>query len=252
VPTYRDRAVVLRTQKLSEADRIVTLLTQYNGKVRAVAKGVRRPSSKFGGRLEPATHIDVQMVRGRTLDIIAQVDEVAGYSRPMRHDYGRFTAGEVMLETVDKLVSEEHEPALRQYRLLIGALHALGKGQLPPTLVLDSFLLRSLAIAGYAPNLAQCARCGAETSGRWFSAASGGLVCEACRPSGATRLDPGVGELLAALLAGEWASPMSAPAGQRAMAHEVVEAFVTWQMEHTLRSLPLLDAQSEALSESGQ
>ena len=242
---------MLRTQKLGEADRIVTLLTQYNGKVRAVAKGVRRPSSKFGGRLEPATHIDVQLVRARTLDIVAQVEMVAGYSRPMRHDYARFTAGEVMLETVDKLVAEEHEPALRQYRLLIGALHALGQGQRPQTLILDSFLLRSLAIAGYAPNLAQCARCGAETSGRWFSAAVGGLVCEACRPSGATRLDPGVGDLLGALLAGEWASPMNATAGQRAGAHEVVESFVTWQLEHTLRSLPLLDSGDAAIPATG-
>jgi len=241
MPTYRDKAVVLRTQKLGEADRIVTLLTQSHGKVRAVARGVRRPSSKFGGRLEPFTHIDVQLVRGRNLDVIAQVETVAGYSRPMRTDYPRFTAGEVMLETVEKLVAEEGEPAVQQYRLLVGALHALGRGDRPSTLVLDSFLLRSLAIAGYAPNLASCARCGTTCDGQWFSASSGGLVCTTCRPSGATRLEPGVSQLLGALLAGDWASTINTDARQRGQAHEVVEAFVTWQMERGLRSLPMLD-----------
>jgi len=234
--------VVLRTQKLGEADRIITLLTQYNGKVRAVARGVRRPLSKFGGRLEPFTHVDVQLVRGRTLDVVAQVETVAGYSRPMRTDYPRFTSGVVMLETVERLVTEEGVPALQQYHLLVGALHALGAGEKPPTLLLDSFLLRSLAIAGYAPNLAVCARCGNDTDRRWFSATVGGLVCPTCRPSGAEQLGPGVGDLLGALLAGDWASTMSAGPQQRNQAHEVVEAFVTWQMEHALRSLPLLDS----------
>jgi len=233
--------VVLRTQKLGEADRIITLLTQYNGKVRAVARGVRRPLSKFGGRLEPFTHVDVQLVRGRTLDVVAQVETVAGYSRPMRTDYPRFTTGEVMLETVERLVTEEGVPALQQYHLLVGALHALGAADKPQTLVLDSFLLRSLAIAGYAPNLAKCARCGGDTDKCWFSAAIGGLVCPTCRPSGAVHLDPGVGDLLGALLAGDWVLAMSAGHQQHSQAHEVVEAFVTWQLEHSLRSLPLLD-----------
>ena len=241
MPTYRDKAVVLRTQKLGEADRIITLLTMTHGKVRAVARGVRRTSSKFGGRLEPFTHVDVQLVCGRNLDVVAQVETVAGYSRPMRTDYPRFTAGEVMLETVEKLVSEEGVPAVQQYRLLVGALHALGRGDRPPTLILDSFLLRSLAIAGYAPNLAACARCGATCDRQWFSAAVGGLVCTTCRPSGATHLDPGVGELLGALLAGDWASTIDTEARQRNQAHEVVEAFVTWQLERGLRSLPMLD-----------
>jgi len=244
MPTYRDRAVVLRTHKLGEADRIVTLLTRYNGKVRAVARGVRRTSSKFGGRLEPFSHVDAQFVRGRTLDVVAQVDTVAGYSGPVRRDYPRFTAGEVMLETADRLVTEEGEPAVQQYRLLVGALHALefgtSDGPRPPTLILDSYLLRSLAVAGYAPALASCARCGDRCAQVWFSATSGGLVCEACRPAGAARLPSSTWVLLGALLAGDWPSTRCG-ADDRQRAHEVVDAFATWHLEHSLRSLSLLD-----------
>ena len=74
VNLYRDDAVVLRTQKLGEADRIVTLLTRRTGRVRAVAKGVRRTKSKFGARLEPFSHVDVQLYTGRSLDIVTQVE----------------------------------------------------------------------------------------------------------------------------------------------------------------------------------
>ena len=245
VPTYRDRAVVLRTHKLGEADRIVTLLTRYNGKVRAVARGVRRTASKFGGRLEPFSHVDVQFVRGHSLDIIAQAETVAGYSKPLRQDYPRFTAGEVMLETADRLVAEEGEPALQQYHLLVGALHALGQGTSdgprPPTMILDSYLLRSLAVAGYAPSLAVCARCGGQCLQQWFSVAAGGLVCSSCRPSGATRLETPTWLLLGALLAGDWPATRQANLAARTQAHELVDAFVTWHLEHALRSLPLLD-----------
>jgi len=244
MPTYRDRAVVLRTYKLGEADRIVTLLTRYNGKVRAVARGVRRTSSKFGGRLEPCSHIDVQLVQGRTLDVIAQVETVAGYSQPLRADYPRFTTAEVMLETADRLIAEEGEPAVQQYRLLIGALHALGGGavQKPPMLILDSYLLRSLAVAGYAPSLGVCARCGAACERQWFSVTAGGLVCPACRPTGASRLDATTWTLLGALLAGDWTTTRTATTADREQAHKAVDEFVTWHLEHSLRSLPLLDS----------
>ena len=69
---YRDESIVLRTQKLGEADRIITLLTRRSGRVRAVAKGVRRTSSRFGSRLEPFTHVDLQIAEGRSLDVVTQ------------------------------------------------------------------------------------------------------------------------------------------------------------------------------------
>ncbi|HEX4087698.1 MAG TPA: DNA repair protein RecO [Trebonia sp.] len=194
---YRDDGVVLRTQKLGEADRIITLLTRQNGRVRAVAKGVRRTKSRFGGRLEPFTHVDVLIHPGRSLDVIQQAEVIRAYGKPLATDYPRYTAGTAMLETAEKFTPVEKEPAIRQFLLLIGGLRALGEADEPddadededpedfedpdaadldagadvdagqpapptrePRLVLDAYLLRSLSLEGYAPALEQCARCG--------------------------------------------------------------------------------------------
>ena len=123
---YRDDGVVLRTQKLGEADRIITLLTRHNGRVRAVAKGVRRTKSRFGARLEPFTHVDVMIHSGRSLDVITQAEVMRAYGTPLVSDYPKYTAGTAMLETAERLTPVEKEPAIRQFLLLIGGLRALG------------------------------------------------------------------------------------------------------------------------------
>ena len=123
---YRDDGVVLRTQKLGEADRIITLLTRHNGRVRAVAKGIRRTKSRFGGRLEPFTHVDVMIHNGRSLDIITQAEVIRAYGTPLVSDYPKYTAGTAMLETAERFTPVEKEPAIRQFLLLIGGLRALG------------------------------------------------------------------------------------------------------------------------------
>ena len=121
MPLYRDEAIVLRTQKLGEADRIVTLLTRRLGKVRAVGKGVRRTKSRFGSRLEPGMHVDVQCYEGRSLDTVTQVETLDPWGDAIARDYPSWTAATAVLETCDRL-TEEHEPALQQYRLLAGAV----------------------------------------------------------------------------------------------------------------------------------
>ena len=122
---------MLRTHKLGEADRIITLLSRRRGKIRAVAKGVRRTSSKFGARLEPFSHVDLQFAVGRTLDVVTQVESLDAFGPALTEDYPTYTAGQVMLETADRLVVEEGEPSLQQYLLLVGALRVLNRG--PPT-----------------------------------------------------------------------------------------------------------------------
>ncbi len=118
----------------------------------------------FGARLELFSHVDLQFATGRTLDVITQAVTLHPYSEPLSHDYERYTTGQVMIETADRLVVEEREPALQQYQLLVGALHALTTvttdGPRPPVMVMDAYLLRAVALAGYAPTLADCARCG--------------------------------------------------------------------------------------------
>ena len=151
---YRDDGIVLRTQKLGEADRIITVLGRGTGRIRAVAKGVRRTKSRFGARLEPFTHVDLMLHPGRSLDVITQAEVIRPYGAPLVADYPRYTAGVAMLETAERFTPEEKEPALRQLLLLIGGLRTLSEGEHDPRLVLDAFLLRSLAVAGYAPALA--------------------------------------------------------------------------------------------------
>ena len=237
VRTYRDEAVVLRTHKLGEADRIVTLLTREHGTIRAVAKGVRRTSSKFGARLEPFMHIDVQLHAGRNLDIVTQVEMLGPHARTIASDYARYTSGTVMLETAERLV-DEHEPSLQQYRLLAGAVRVLASGEHSSTLVLDSYLLRALAIAGWSPSFAECARCGADGPHRAFAAALGGSVCPRCRPPGAASPAPETVTLLAALLAGDWPVADAADERHRREASGLVAAYSQFHLERRLRSMP--------------
>src|SRR3954462_15162960 len=184
MPLYSDEAIVLRPRKLAEADRIITLLTRQHGVVRAVAKGVRRTTSKFGSRLEPFTHVDVQLAEGRNLDTITQTETHDAFAAQLGADYERYTAGTVMLETADRLVTEEKQPSTQQSLRLVGGLRAMVGGERRPGQVLDSYLVRSLAVAGYAPSFSHCARCGEEGPHRWFSPSSGGALCGDCRVSG--------------------------------------------------------------------
>src|SRR5882672_2049423 len=111
---YRDEGVVLRTIKLGEADRIITILTLGHGKIRAVAKGVRKTTSKFGARLEPASRILLQCYKGRELDIVTQ-GETLEANRAIREEYGLLTHAVPMLEAVDQ-VAQEREPTPAVYR----------------------------------------------------------------------------------------------------------------------------------------
>ena len=236
-------------QKLGEADRIITLLTRRNGPVRAVAKGVRRTSSKFGARLEPFGHVDVQFYRGRTLDVITQVETVEGFSSRLVGDYGRYTVGCAVLETAERLAGAEGEPVLRLYLLVVGALRALAEGQRHAPLVLDAFLLRAMAAAGWAPALSECARCGLPGPHRAFSVPAGGVVCPGCRPAGAVTPSAQTLELLDALARGNWQIAEAASAPVCREGSGLVAAHLQWHLERQLRSLPLVE-RSPPLSHS--
>ena len=238
---YRDEAVVLRVQKLGEADRIVTMLTRTQGRVRAVGKGVRRTKSKFGSRLEPFSHIDVQCHIGRNLDIVTQVEAISMFGANLASDYARYTAGTAMLETAERLTDQEHEPATQQYLLLVGGLRALAAGEHAPGLVLDAFLLRSLSVAGWAPSFEACARCGDPGPHRFFSVSGGGVVCNACRPPGSATPAAGTVELLSALLTGDWTVADASEERHRREASGLVAAYLQWHIERGLRSLRLVE-----------
>jgi DNA repair protein RecO (recombination protein O) len=253
VSIYRDDGIVLRTQKLGEADRIVSVLARKSGRIRAVAKGVRKTKSRFGARLEPFTHVDLLLYTGRTLDVITQAETVRSYGEALAADYPRYTTGIAMLETAERFTAIEKEPALRQFLLLVGGLRTLVDGGHEPRLVLDAYLLRSLAVAGYAPALDECAICGARAPSeepededpaqrrssrrRTFGVAAGGLVCTSCwAPGSASAATPTI-DLMSALLRGDWGLADASERRHRVECSGLVAAYVQWHLEHSIRSL---------------
>ena len=134
---YRDQAVVIRTQKLGEADRIVTLISREHGRIRGVAKGVRRTKSKFGARLEPASFVDIQLYTGKTFDVVTQVESIENFGDAISHDYQKWTIAAAILEAAERFTSNEGEPSRQQFLLLIGALKALAHESHDPSLILE-------------------------------------------------------------------------------------------------------------------
>lgn len=227
--------MILRTHKLGEADRIVTMLSRRNGKIRAVAKGVRRTSSKFGSRLEPFMIADVQLYKGHSLDIVQQAESLGAYGADIAVDYERFTAASAMVETADRL--NEAEATSKQYLLLVGGLRSLSRGEHSARNILDSYLLRVMALSGWAPALEDCARCGAPGPHSHFGAPLGGLVCDACAPAGSPRIAPSSLALLRALMSGDWMQIDTAPPRDLAAASGIVAAYAQFHLERGIRSL---------------
>lgn len=237
---YRDEAIVLRTHKLGEHDRIITALTLRHGKIRTVAKGVRRPKSRFGSKLEPMMHTDLQCYEGRNLDTVTQAIVLDPWAAAITRDYAAWTAGQAILETCDRL-TEDREPSVQQYRLLAGAMTALAAGDHDSGLVLDAYLLRALAIAGWSASFSSCARCGLPGPHRAFNIASGGVVCPDCRPGGSAAPAPETLQLLGALLAGDWVFADSSDVRHRREASGLAGAYAQWHLEHNVRSLRLVE-----------
>jgi len=195
-PLYRDHGVVLRTWKLGEADRIVSVMTRQHGKVRAVVKGVRKTKSRFGARVEPTTHGSVQFYLGRDLDILTQIEVVDAFAA-IRGDLTRLGRAAVMLEAIDQ-VAPEREPTPELYHLLLGALRTLDQGDRP--LLLSGFLLKLLVAEGVQPALDCCVGCGAADGLGWFDPVAGGTRCRAC--AAGIALPPGSIGLMAEIIEG--------------------------------------------------
>ena len=238
---YRDEAVVLRTQKLGEADRIITLLTREHGRVRGVAKGVRRTKSKFGARLEPGSHVDIQLYTGRTFDTFTQVESISNYGEALTDDYSRWTIAGTILEAAERFTSHEHEPALQEFKLVTGALKALAEDKYDPSMILDAYLLRSLAVGGYAPALVNCSKCDAPGPHRYFSLVGGGSVCAECRSSASATPALETLKLMSDLISGDWESAMASELRNRREANGLIAAYLQWHLERGLRSLQIVE-----------
>lgn len=220
---YRDTAVVLRTYKLGEADRIVVLLTEHHGKVRAVAKGVRKTKSKFGGRLEPMSHVHLLLSQGRELDIVSQVDAVETLA-PLFVDLDHLTSGIAVLEAADQMALDR-EPVPHLYRMVVGALRTIAERSGP--LVVPAFYWKLLAAEGVRPQLDACVRCGEPGPIVAFDMDQGGVLCKSCR-TGAPLSEEAL-ELMRMILGGRLNDALEAPSSR--VTHEVA-AHATRSIEH--------------------
>ncbi len=229
--TYRDEGVVLRTMRLGEADRIVTLATPEHGKVRAVAKGIRKTKSRLTGRLEPLTHVSIMCWRGRELDVVNQVEAIEHF-KAIRGDLGRVPTALTMLEVVDH-VALERNPMPEMFRMLVGALRTLEERPAPA--LLGAFLWRLLALEGVAPSGDQCARCGSESELVAFDAGEGGFLCRTCRRGQAVG-QPTV-TLVRQILGGSVRSALSEPASRATAESERLAMVATeYHLDRRVRS----------------
>jgi DNA repair protein RecO (recombination protein O) len=234
---YRDEGIVLRTHKLGEADRIISVLTRNHGKVRAVAKGVRKTKSRFGARVEPPTHLQLQVYEGRgELHIIDQAETIDHF-RAIRDDLDRLTRAVSMLEAADQL-GLEGEPNPPLFQMLLGALRALAGHSGP--LVLPGFFLKVLALEGFRPVVDQCVECGSPHDLVAFDVDSGGTRCQAHRMGPA--LSPDALAILGDILGGRLGQALNEPPST---ATAEVDQLATRALEHhlerRLRSVAILD-----------
>ena len=225
---YRETAVVLRTYKLGEADRIVVLLTEEHGKVRAVAKGVRKTMSRFGARLEPMSHVRLLLYPGRQLDIVSQTESVEPLA-PLLASLDRASQAMAVLEAADQLALER-EPNPDLYRMVVGVLRTIVER--PAPLVVPAFYWKLLAAEGLRPELDHCVRCrGTEPDVALvaFDLGDGGVLCRTCRSG--TALSPAALTLLRSILGGRLNEALAEP--ESPAAHEV-GLLATRALEHHL------------------
>ena len=222
---------------MAEVDRIVVLLGADHGKIRGVAKGVRKPSSRIGARLEPLSHVAVQLYRGRgELDRITQVETVDAF-RPVRDDLRRLGKGLALLEAVDQF-TPDRVPDVRRYQMLLGALRTLAARD--RALLVPAFLLKLLAAEGVQPELDHCVVCGTTEDLVSFDPDDGGMRCRQDR-RGLPVSDLAVA-LCRAVVGGGLNAALEVPGSP--LTHEV-EVMATKAFEHQverrLRAAALLD-----------
>src|SRR3954469_115496 len=183
---YKSEAVIIKRMNLGEADRILTIFTPNFGKLRVVAKGVRKVPSRLAGHVELFTRSQMLLARGRNLDIVTQSETIDPY-RPLHEDLGRVAHTYYVAEMLDKLMPDalENYPS---YKLLVDALELLSTDS-DPDKVIRWYEMQLLNYLGYAPELTHCVECQSELEPvvNSFIPALGGVVCPACRRIGVGR-----------------------------------------------------------------
>jgi len=238
---YRTPAVILKRMDLGEADRIVTFFSRDVGKIRAVAKGVRKTTSRSAGHLEPFTLSDVMFAVGRELDVISQADTLESF-RQVREDLVLTTHAYYLAEVVD-LLTEDRMENRAVFDILVEGLRDLADNT-DSRLVLIIFHLRLLEALGYRPELRECVNCRAtiEPERNQFSAQVGGVLCPGCGPHEATAHGVGTStlKLLRFLQLTEGRRPVSVPVPVGREAEALLRNYAEHIVERRLRSPALI------------
>lgn len=237
VGLYRDNAVVLRTWKLGESDRIVSLMTQSNGKIRCVAKGARKTKSRFGSRVEPTNHLQVQLYRGKgELDTLTQVESIDRFA-VLREDLELFARASSMLEAVE-LVAQDREPNEPLYTMLARAMHTVSSSE--SHLVVAGFFLKLLSQEGLSPSLDVCVLCGSEANLTHFSIVDGGSSCGTCRTGFPLSVDASA--LLHLALRGQLGAVLNQPPSPATREFDsLCQRLLEHNLERRLRSSTVLE-----------
>ena len=178
--SVRVHAIILRHADWGEADRLVTLYTREQGKLRTVAKGARKVTSRKAGHLEPFTHVKLQLARGRSLFIVTQADTIDAFI-PLRETLEMTGTASYVVELLDRFVYEDEGPNPTLFRLLAETLKRLSDGE-DPWLAVRYYEMRLLDFLGFRPQLFECANCGREIKAedQFFSFSLGGVICPRC------------------------------------------------------------------------
>jgi len=241
MPAYPLRAIVLRKTKLGETDVILDLIASDGRIVRAVAKGLRKPGSRFGGRLEPYSDVELLLHTGRTFEVVTEARTVDPHAA-LREDYDRQAAAAVVADVLDKIALEgQSDPRLFGLGdATLEVLETCAVDRLPTIVV--AFLVKSMAMHGYRPELDACVACASDPAGSsLFSLSGGGVVCEACGPdlAASERFDPAARAWLNVLLSSTMAEVAQSdiPAEAVRDCFALMRSFVGYHLPARLRAL---------------
>ncbi len=241
---YRTEAIVLKRSDFGEADRLLTVFTPGRGKLRLIAKGVRKPTSRKSGHVELFTHVNLLVAVGRNLDIVTQA-EAMEYYRPLREDLLRTTYAYYVAELLDAFAAERDENP-QQYVLLRDVLGWLSETNDLP-LVARYYELHLLSLAGYQPQLHVCVHCKQviEPVDNYFDAGLGGVLCPRCGRNqvSAHAISLNALKVLRFLQTREWdtcrALRLSPGVGREAEDH--LYRYITYHLERRLKSVDFLN-----------
>jgi len=241
---YKTPAVVLRQRKLGDADKILTLYTANLGKVEAVARGVRKAKSRLAGHVEPLSHATFMLAKGKSLDIVTQVESIESF-QALRDDLDRLSRALYACELLDKF-TELHAENFALYRLLLDTLRRLMTEPNVDT-PLRFYEMTLLRDAGYAPELDECVVCRERLRAvtNYWTAGGGGVVCANCLQDEASvrPISPNAVKLLRILLHGRYhdVARISIDAALASELERALGEYIRWVLERDVRSAAFID-----------